>query len=398
VTRRLGLTGSGLAVLMGGGMLLGAGGLLGYPVLTGLGAAGVAAVLLAMAAVAAPTRLAVERDVTPDRVTAGNVTTGRLVIRSTGRLPVPRFTAVERLDGKPLPVPVAALPAGASREITYPVPCPVRGMVRLGPLVLERRDPFRLARRSALLAGERTLWVHPRIHRVRPLPVGVALDFEGRLTDSAPRGSTAFAALREYLPGDDPRQIHWLSSARRGKLVVREHVDTTEPTVALLVDIHTLGPDTVEPAIELAASVAVACERIGHTVTMAAPGEDRAAVRAAGGRGILDRLAALKLPSGPAGTAGTAGAAGQAADLLSLAGTLRGGGALVTVTGEEPGLVRRLAAQRGRFSRVIVAQFVPDAGAVSGSTVRLPGLTVLRAHSGAEAAATFSRMIARSRS
>ena len=43
-------------------------------------------------------------------------------------------------------------------------------------------------------------------------------------------GSMAFSSLREYAPGDDPRQIHWRTTARLGRLVVREHVDTNEPT------------------------------------------------------------------------------------------------------------------------------------------------------------------------
>ncbi len=47
----------------------------------------------------------------------------------------------------------------------------------------------------------------------------------------------AFHALREYQPGDDRRYVHWRSSAKAGKLLVRQFLDTRRSHVAVLVDI-----------------------------------------------------------------------------------------------------------------------------------------------------------------
>ncbi len=377
---RDGLTGTGWTVLAGGAALLAAGLSLGYPVLTGLAvAAGVALLAAGVSALVRP-RLKITRTVRPDRVTVGEPAHGTIEVYNTGRLPAPSFDAVERLDGAPLPVTISGLGARQRRTLHYPIATPYRGLVRLGPVIVERRDPLGLIRRSAPLAGETQLWVRPRVRPVRALPIGVVLDFEGRLTDNAPKGSMAFASLREYVPGDDPRQIHWRSTARMGKLVVREHVDTSEPTAVIGLDTRdsVLAPAAFEEAVEFAASVAVAAHRVGHQVTLAALDEDRRGVEQAGGYDLLDRLAAVR-------QTGTA----DPGALLAMLERSRGGGALVVVTGAVPGLVARVATQRRRFGRVVVVQ-LGDEGGIS----RRPGLTVLRASSVTEAAKLWNKLVA----
>src|SRR4029450_8403489 len=90
---------------------------------------------------------------------------------------------------------------------------------------------------------------------------------DGRV-DRVPHGSITFAALREYVVGDDLRHVHWRTSARVGELMVREHVDTSLPRVVLLLDdragAHIVGAEgeaTFESVCEAAASVLVAAFR-----------------------------------------------------------------------------------------------------------------------------------------
>ncbi|MBO0868542.1 MAG: DUF58 domain-containing protein [Micromonosporaceae bacterium] len=372
---RLTRTGWGVAA---GAALLAAGGLVAhYAALAGLGLAGLAYLLLAFAFLAVRPRLSVQRSVSPNRVPVGIPATGRLTVRNAGRLTAPRFEAVESVDGRPLTVPVAALAPRTTAELAYPIATSYRGLLRLGPLVLRRVDPLGLARRDLALSGRDLLWVHPRIHRVAPLPVGVALDFEGRLTDAAPHGSTAFASLREYAPGDDPRHIHWPSTARTGTLLVREHVDTTEPSVAMVLDTRSdlLDQQAFETAVEVCASVAAAAQRVGHTVSLVALGEDAQAVTGLGGHGILDRLAALSRVDGPQ------------ASLVQLAERAPGGGCLLVATGRASGLAAQLAGQRRRFSRVLLVHCGRDERA---RTLRRPGMTVVHAPDAASAARSIT--------
>ena len=106
---------------------------------------------------------------------------------------------------------------------------------------------------------------------MRPLPVGVVLDYEGRMHRERPRlGTVTFSRCASTSPGDDPRQIHWQDDRRLGTLVVREHVDTTEPTTTVVLDTRADRSTRrlFEHAVEVAASVAAPVERIGRPVAL----------------------------------------------------------------------------------------------------------------------------------
>ena len=83
----------------------------------------------------------------------------------------------------------------------------------------------------------------------------------------------AFAEVREYVPGDDPRRIDWNVTARAGRPFVKRHVEERELTVLLVVDVSGsqrfgTGPRTKrQAAAEVAALLAVAAvgnnDRVG---------------------------------------------------------------------------------------------------------------------------------------
>ncbi len=373
------LTGTGLAAGLGGVILLAFGLLAGYPVVTGLGLAGVAAVVVAVAVVAPAPRLAASRSVEPVRVSVGDTASGRLLITNTGRLPVLGFDAVESVDGVPLRVPVPTLRPAVPGEIAYPIPTVQRGLISLGPVTLEKRDPLGLARRGAALTGRTWLWVHPRIHATQALPIGLTLDFDGRLAERA--GSTAFSSLREYRPGDDPRAVHWRSTARLGILVVRERVDTREPSVAVLVDNRANGftSESLDEGVEFAASVCQAFRRAGRPVTLGAVDEDTVTVAQAGGHDLMDRLAALRL-GGDAPTSA----------VLTLVDQASSGGLLIVVTGDTPeAFASAIATRKRRFSGVVVAHF---GSGREDALLSRSGVAVITASLAADAAALFSRL------
>lgn len=381
---RFELTGTGAVLLLGSVALLVVGLVFGFTVATGLGAAGLVALLLAVLFIAVPPRLSVTRTVSPDRVTVGEEATGHLEVANRGRLPSLRFDAVEHLDGASLPVHVASVPAYARRALTYRIPAPYRGLVRVGPIELDRRDPLGLLRRSARLTDETWLWVHPRVHPARPLPVGLVPDFEARSSEQEQRGSMAFSSLREYEPGDDPRHIHWRTTARIGTLVVQEQVDTHEPAADIVLDTRrsVLAGDRLEAAIELAASVAVAAHRVGHDIRLHVVGEDLALVADCGGFSLLDRLAAVR----------PAGEDADQVSLLSLMERSAAGGCLLVLSGSEPGLVERIAAARRRFGRVVLILMEPP-GDHEAAVVRRPGFAVLRASTASDAVAAWNQLM-----
>ena len=376
-------TGVGLAVVAAASYATGAA--LGYPVLIALAIGAVVVLLGGGCSVLVRPSVVLTRQVTPDRTTAGEPALGRIQVRNTARRPSVAFTAVDRVGTETVALEVRGIGSGGMRTLNYPVPAPRRGRIPLGPLTVERRDPFGLFRWARRQTGDDVLWVHPRVHLMRPLPVGVVLDYEGRTHENARLGTVTFSALREYVPGDDPRQIHWRSTARLGTLVVREHIDTTEPTTTVVLDTRSeaFGTESFEHAVEVAASVVRAVENIGRPVDLHVLGEAAEEAMGAGSSSMLDRLS-LAAPHPDVGPA----------TLLRAVDRAPAGGALVVVTGEaEEGLLTRLAEQRRRFRPVVVMSLRGEETGSGGGLRRRPGMVVLTAASAAEAAVGWNRMI-----
>src|SRR5699024_7558402 len=69
----------------------------------------------------------------------------------------------------------------------------------------------------------------------------------------------AFHALRDYAPGDDRRHVHWRTTARTGKLMVRQFEETRRSHVVVALDNlaeHYASDDEIELAVSAAASIA----------------------------------------------------------------------------------------------------------------------------------------------
>ena len=167
---------------------------------------------------------------------------------------------------------VPRLAAGASIALEYAVPTDRRGVQKVGPIAFVIRDPYGLCEKSREVAGHVQVLVRPQTHlvylpsrgRIRALDAGEA--------DRSVEGSLTFHALREYVPGDDRRRIHWRTSARTGTLMVKQHIDMTRPEVLIAIDVNVEPGDAFEELIEFAASLAVCAIRVGHPVRMITSG------------------------------------------------------------------------------------------------------------------------------
>ncbi|MGC8838057.1 MAG: DUF58 domain-containing protein [Anaerolineae bacterium] len=101
--------------------------------------------------------------------------------------------------------------------------CVRRGAFRLGPWEVHLGDPFGLFEVTLRYAEEAPLMVYPPVVRLPALtlPRGQATGHSGLLRPGV-EATTDAASVREYLPGDSLRRIHWRSVARLGRWVVRE--------------------------------------------------------------------------------------------------------------------------------------------------------------------------------
>ena len=118
---------------------------------------------------------------------------------------------------------VPALGAKGSYRWYVETPCLVRGEFRLGPITLLSGDPFGLFLSPRKLAATSRIIIYPATVPVDKieLPVGVLSggDAERRRAHFI---TTNAAGVREYVNGDSFNRIHWASSARKDRLMVKE--------------------------------------------------------------------------------------------------------------------------------------------------------------------------------
>lgn len=99
----------------------------------------------------------------------------------------------------------------------------LRGRYRLGPLMIRTSDPFGLFPMERKIDATNNVVVYPMtvdIHSF-PLPPGV-LSGGDALRRRAYQATANAVSVREYAPGDSFNRIHWKSTARRNRLIVKE--------------------------------------------------------------------------------------------------------------------------------------------------------------------------------
>jgi uncharacterized protein (DUF58 family) len=291
------LTTSGKALVVAAVALLMAGALAGYPELVAIGVACVLALLAALWWMMLRPELVATREISPARVTEGERARAVLTLSNVAARRSPPLLAVETVGRRRIAVPLPSLAPGAEFAAGYDLPTDRRGIHPVGPLTIARSDPLRLILVSQDHASRSVLSVHPRIHAVSPVPTGRARDMDGPTTSTSPQGGIAFHSLREYVPGDDLRLIHWRSTARRGSLMVRHNVVPNEPRLMVVLD-TSAAPYTdasFEDAVRVAASLCVAASDNGYPLALRTTGGGVAAAERGGqGRtGTLDLLAGV---------------------------------------------------------------------------------------------------------
>ena len=132
--------------------------------------------------------------------------------------------------------------SGPSRtdSLTWPIDTARRGLYLVGPSHLEAGDPFGLVRPVLATREQSPVLVVPRVHPI-DVRLGRAQTEDDETEERA--GSETFHSLREYVPGDPQKLIHWKSSARTGKLMVRRMVDTTVPWLLVILDVNARAYD-----------------------------------------------------------------------------------------------------------------------------------------------------------
>jgi uncharacterized protein (DUF58 family) len=158
--------------------------------------------------------------------------------------------------------------------------CIRRGLYMLGPTMLVAQDPFGIYRIEKDYPASSMMAVMPP---VVPLPaIEIApggRSGDGRTRTNAPERTVDAASVRDYVPGDSLRWIHWPTSARKGSLHVRLFDGMSVGDWWLFIDMDRACQagqgenSTEEHAVVLAASLANRGIAEGRAVGLVGQGE-----------------------------------------------------------------------------------------------------------------------------
>lgn len=289
--------------------MLAAGRLFGAQPLEQLGFALIALVAIAAAVVNLGGHdLSVVRRIVPERARAGQPVTVVLEVRNEGGGAAPLVLIEDRLPhglSGTARFAIHGLEPSGERAARFVLRAKRRGRYEIGPLRLSFVDPFSLARVRTQISGASGFLIHPRVEK---LAMPRDLGERRSVSSSALRQPTTtlgedFYTLREYVEGDDLRKIHWPSTAKRARYMIRQEETPWHNRATIILDDRP-GPyegvhdgSSFERAIEAAASLADLHHRSGYSYRLAGahyPGVP-------GGRGnehlarCLDALAVLEL-------------------------------------------------------------------------------------------------------
>jgi uncharacterized protein (DUF58 family) len=182
---------------------------------------------------------------------------------------------------------VPRIAAGESRLVTWEALLPRRGRQRLGGVRVTTRFPFGIFLKASQVGLREEVLVYPALSPVSSARLRELGGSGAAQTRRRGRG-TDLHNLRDYRAGDDPRLIHWKSTAKAGALTVRElEAETTLDTRIILIGAARAG-ERLEAGIAEAASLAAHLLRAGAQVEVAGPG-----LHVPLGRGPAQRRAVL---------------------------------------------------------------------------------------------------------
>ena len=254
--------------------------------------AGAVALLIAALRVAWRPPHLVSIRVPNERIVAGQTAVGEISVRNERARPV-RSGIIELPIGSGTgEFVVPPLGAHATWDEMFLISSRHRGLINIGPARAVRSDALGLLRRVRMWDEPVVLHVHPRTVRVPFDATGFQLDVEGVSTGKLSSSDVSFHALRDYEPGDDRRAVHWQSTARLGKLIVRQYEETHRSHHLIVLDTarSSWDRDAFEDGVSVAASLALAGISASRTVSFAA---GKRWIPATGAVSMLDSLASL---------------------------------------------------------------------------------------------------------
>ncbi|MEA3344695.1 MAG: DUF58 domain-containing protein [Chloroflexota bacterium] len=265
--------------------------------------------------------LRVERQTITPQTQVGSLAEERFVVRNNSRLPKLWLEVHDHSDlpGHRASFVINRLAPGKRYNWMVKTLCRQRGRFTLGPITITSSDPLDLFQITRHLSVTSHILVIPAALELASFQLA-----EGRVGGGDAARGRAFeitanvATVRDYIPGDAFKRIHWPSTARKSRLIVKEFELDPTAEVWLFLDLEErvqVGPrepppssersplsqsyswsplpNTEEYGVTLAASLARYFTRRNRAVGLVSYGSQRQWLKPAHGPRQLDRILEL---------------------------------------------------------------------------------------------------------
>ena len=232
----------------------------GWRELVVAGFVGVALLIIAAVYLVGRAAYTIGLDIRRVRVTVGEPASAAIEVRNDSRRR--NFGTVAEVpvgDGF-AEIVVPGVARGAVSRHEFAVPTGRRRVLEIGPVRTVRADPVGIVRRELVWTGIEQVFVHPRTIAIPSTSTGLLRDLEGEPTRDLTSSDVSFHALREYVPGDERRYIHWKSSAKTGTYMVRQFEETRRSRLVVCLSLAAgdyADDDEFEMAVSAAGSLGI---------------------------------------------------------------------------------------------------------------------------------------------
>ena len=181
----------------------------------------------------------------PEHIFAGQPIRASIALENE-KLTLPSFSlrveAVTEKNSTPAalletPVYFPYLPKRGHVKQTVPISFPARGVYRQDAFRIVTRFPFGFLQKAHRLDLRTEALVYPSVEPTREF-FEILPALQGAMESLAKGRGQDLYALRDYVPTDSARHVHWKASARLGSLMVREFTREDDTRVLLVLDPH----------------------------------------------------------------------------------------------------------------------------------------------------------------
>lgn len=199
-------------------------------------------------------KIQVERRL-PDHAVAGESFNIYYLVTNTRRRGDAYALSISEPDVITSPATTPMLKSKESQLVSAEAALETRGVKELVEIRISSRFPFGLFTRSKIVKSPEEILVYPE-----------TFDLEAPDESSGERGQTResqrkgegsdLIGLKEYVWGDNPRRIHWRTSARAAKLMLKETADEDTKRITILLDVSGFKSESMRDGLEEAISLA----------------------------------------------------------------------------------------------------------------------------------------------